>query len=78
MTTKVYRIVVCIIDHEDVGAESSARMIVDARYPARCISPHVLDVEERQVEWSDEHPLNHASTSKEAWRLLFERESGDP
>lgn len=71
MRTKVHRIEVLVIDHDDVGADGVRELLEHTRYPNRAIRPHVMAVESREVEWSDEHPLNHAETQGDACRELF-------
>lgn len=48
------------------------RELEDARYPNDCIRPEVLSAETREVEWSDEHPLNYGRTFAAAVKELFE------
>lgn len=69
---RVHRIEVLVIDHDDLGAEEVCQVIEDTRYPNRCIRPEVKRAETREVEWSDDHPLNHDDTADEAYRALFE------
>lgn len=58
--TNVYKIELCVIDHDDIGAESIRGVLENTRYPNRCIAPLVLTIEEKDIgEWYDEHPLNH-------------------
>lgn len=70
-TTKVHRVTLTIIDHDDLGADGVREVLEHARYANRCISPRVMAVETRDVEWSDAHPLNHAATADAAIRALF-------
>jgi len=60
-----------VIDFDDLGAEEVCEVLANARYPNRCISPDVKSVETREVDWSDEHPLNHSATAESAYRELF-------
>ena len=71
MSTKVHRLVVCIIDHDNLGPEQVAEVLENARYPNRCINPDVVSIETAEVEWSDDHPLNMRGTSKAAFAELF-------
>lgn len=68
---RVHRIEVLVIDFDDLGAEGVRGVLENARYPNRCISPDVKSVETREVDWSDEHPLNHSATHEGAYRALF-------
>ena len=71
MKTKVYKIEVLIVDHDRVGAEEIRSVIENAHYPNRCIMPRVMEMREREVEWTDEHPLNKRSTASETYKELF-------
>ena len=69
---KVYKIVLTVVDFDDIGQESVRKEIECARYPNDCISPSVMSIESRDIgEWSDDHPLNKASTAENEMRRLF-------
>lgn len=68
---RVHKIEVLVIDFDDVGADGVREVIETARYPNRCINPRVQRVETREVEWSDDHPLNLAASCDDAYRELF-------
>ena len=68
--TRVCKLEVYVIDHDDVG-DGIGDVIENARYPNRCINPHVLAVEWRDIgEWTDDHPLNQRGSGA-AFRALF-------
>jgi len=69
--TKVHRVEVLIVDTDDVGADGVRELLEHTRYPNRAISPQVMAVETREVEWTDEHPLNRTATAEDAYRALF-------
>ncbi len=73
--TKVHKVVLLVVDDEDVGAEDIRAMIEDARFPNHCIAPRVQGIETRSVGWSDEHPLNKKATQAQAFRDLFDNPS---
>lgn len=54
MSTKVYKMTVLVIDHEDMGEEETREAIENARY----LFANVLDVQTAEVDWHDDHPLN--------------------
>lgn len=68
--TRVHRITVIVVDHGDLGFECAAE-IENARYPNDCVNPTVIAVETREVEWSDDHPLNVTARTREAAAALF-------
>ena len=62
------KVTLCVVDHDDIGPVEIRRVIENQRYPNRCISPNVMEVESRDIgEWHDEHPLNY---SEKAWDLF--------
>lgn len=69
---KVYRLEVLIVDHDNLGSEGVIAELENARYPNRCLMPTVINLNEREVEWSDEHPLNQHATRDAAFDALFE------
>lgn len=71
MTTEVHRVVLYVVDHDQVGAADVREMLEHTRYPNRCIAPHVVSVETQAVEWDDDHPLNTRATAAAAFAELF-------
>jgi hypothetical protein len=70
---RVIRLVVTVIDFDDLGADGVKGAIENARYPNRCISPNVQSVEVRDAgEWSDDHPLNNISLAAAELSRLFD------
>lgn len=69
---KVHKITIMVIDHDGVGPDEAAAVLKAARYPNRCIYPHVMGVESRDIgEWSDSNPLNRASTMRDEFARIF-------
>lgn len=71
---EVFKIELMIIDHDAVGKEGITALIEKARYPNRAIDPKVKKIESREVEWSDDHPLNKRDTHEAAYAELFKKE----
>jgi hypothetical protein len=69
--TQVHKLEILIIDHDGLGADEVQSVLEETHYPNRCIRPHVLKIQTRQVEWSDEHPLNNVNTFDAAQEELF-------
>lgn len=69
---KVYKVVLSIVDFEQMSEQQVIDTIVCARYPNRCISPSVQSIESRDIgEWRDDHPLNRKSTAEAEFERLF-------
>ncbi len=68
---KVHKVVVMVIDHDGLGAASVKEQLENARYPNRCISPIAMDVETREVEWSDNHVLNNLRRREWEFHQMF-------
>lgn len=77
MLTKIYRVTLLIVDHDGIGEGNLKDILENARYPNRCISPDVMKIETREVDWNDEHPLNYQHTQAEEFERLFTREDSD-
>jgi hypothetical protein len=69
--TKVHRVVLMIVDTDDIGAKHVTDVIEDARYPNHCIAPSVMSIETREVDFDDSHPLNNGRTKRDAFVQLF-------
>lgn len=68
---KIHKLVVLVIDFDGLGAEGVRDEMTSIRYPNDCIAPGVVSIETREVEWSDDHPLNKRDTWKQAFEELF-------
>lgn len=69
--TKVHKIVICVVDHDDLGAAEVKIVLEESRYPNDCISPRVVAIDTLEVEWSDDHPLNRRGSIAAAVAQLF-------
>lgn len=69
---KVYRMTVMFIDFDGIGPDSACSTIEDVRLPNHTINGVVMDIDEREVEWTDNHPLNNRGTRSDAFDKLFE------
>ena len=74
---KVYKVELFIVDHDKVGEQGIKQVIENARYPNRCISPQVVDIEEREVDWHDRHPLNLRDQWRQAYEDLFKGDESE-
>lgn len=73
---KVHRVVLYVIDFDQLGADGVKDVIESTRFANRCISPKIGEIQTRDIgEWSDEHPLNKRSTLDESLFALFANES---
>lgn len=71
MKTQVHRVVLCIVDHDQLGPDGVKDVIETERWPNDCIGPNVESVETVEVEWSDEHPLNQSDTHADEFARMF-------
>lgn len=74
---KVYRVELMVINFDELDQEELTSVIENTKYPNRCISPDVMEVEAVDIgEWFDEHPLNYTDKREAEFRRLFpKRES---
>lgn len=68
--TKVYKVELLIVDHDNVGG-GIKNIIEQANYPNDCISPKVMRMVEREVERTDQYPLNLKDKQGSEYRRLF-------
>ena len=68
---KVYRIEICVIDFDNIGEAGVRGEIENANYGNDCIYPTVKKIETKEVDWSDNHPLNNRNTADAAYKELF-------
>ena len=69
---KVFKVEIQVIDFDEIGEEGVRSAIENTKYPNYCINPQIRSIESRDIEWTDDHPLNRVDTEKEAYRKLFE------
>jgi hypothetical protein len=70
---QIHKIVLTIIDFDEIGAESCREVLENTKYPNRGISPKVHGIETREIgQWHDEHPLNYRATSSAEITRLFQ------
>lgn len=72
---QVHKVTIGIIDHDGLGVEDLRSVLQNTHYANRCISPRVLEVETKEVDWHDRHPLNITTTQDEAFRQLFDNKT---
>jgi hypothetical protein len=66
--TKVYRMTVLVIDHDNLG-EENVHFTVE-KYAA--LDARVVSMDTKEVDDIDEHPINHEETWENAYQRLFE------
>jgi hypothetical protein len=68
---KVYKLDVMIIDHDGLGEEGIKEELENVRFPNDCLRPIVLCCQSRDIEWSDNHPLNITKKTVGEGKKLF-------
>lgn len=69
---KVHKIVLTVIDFDELGAQGVREALENARFPNDCVNLSVASVETRDIgPWSDDHPLNKTATAKAEMERLF-------
>ena len=72
MTLNVYKVVLYVPDHDDIGAEEIRLVLEQTKYPNYCINPRVIGIEGQEIDWHDDHPLNNEETIEEEFNRIFE------
>jgi len=73
--TYVYKVELLIVDHDGMGGDDIKDVLENTRYPNRCINPVVMNIERKEVDWNDDHPLNNHDTMKDEYNRLFNKKS---
>jgi hypothetical protein len=68
---KIHKLTILIVDHDNLGAAGVKTELECANFANDCIRPKVVEVDTRDVEWSDDHPLNNSKTRDAEFRRLF-------
>ncbi|RKW71281.1 hypothetical protein [Bacillus sp. L75] len=67
---KVYKIEVMVLDFEDVGEAEIKQQIENNRF----LHARAVNSKSKEIEWSDEHPLNKCGTMARTYTDLFAKE----
>jgi hypothetical protein len=71
---KVYKVTLCVIDHDGLGEGGIKQNLECVRFPNDRMSPDVVAIESRDIgEWRDSHPLNCRDRLKREFAKLFAR-----
>ncbi len=70
---RCFKVTLCVLDFDDIGADAIRDEIENARYGNRCISPWVTQTDVRDIgRWEDSHPLNIRGLRMAEFSRLFE------
>lgn len=69
---KAYKIEVLVLDFEGVGEGNIVTELENMRF----VSAYAMNTSEADIgQWSDDHPLNHATTWLDEAERLFRKEA---
>lgn len=68
MNVKIYKIEISVIDFQGIGKVGIIQELQNMKY----IHPELRSIKEREITWSDDHPLNNPITSDSYYKTLFE------
>jgi hypothetical protein len=68
---KAYKLEVLILDFDDIGPDEVISTLENQSFPNDCIWPSVMAITSREIEWSDDHPLNKPETAVMTFQELF-------
>jgi len=67
-----YKVELLVLDFDGLGEKGVVDALENVRYPNRCISPSVMNIDCRDIgEWDDSHPLNHHGKAPAEYERLF-------
>lgn len=64
----VRKVTMIFVDHDQMGEEETKAVIENVSYPNHCMDPTVVEMESVEVDWSDDHPLNHRAGMHETFK----------
>jgi len=73
MKTKVHKVELLIVDHDNVGADEIMDVIENQKYPNHCISPSVMSTETVEIDYHDGHPFNLTNKQTEEYERVFKK-----
>lgn len=65
-----YKITILVLDDERYGFEEVRNIVESPKYA----SVSVVDMDKREVQWHDDHPLNKRDSWKEEFERMFAKE----
>lgn len=68
---RVHKVTLMVVDFDVLGETAIKDVIENQKYPNYCIGPEVMRIESREVDWSDDHPLNSKVDGAAAFWELF-------
>jgi hypothetical protein len=76
MTERAYKVTLLVLNlNGDCNTkEELIQELENLRHPEFVT---VMDVKSREIEWSDDHPLNQYDTQKDAFEKLFQFDGDD-
>lgn len=67
-----FKVELLIIDHDDIGSDGIVEELENGNYGNDCIHPEIMQITGRDIgEWSDDHILNYARTTRAEYDRLF-------
>jgi hypothetical protein len=70
---KIFKVEIMVLDFDKCGEEGVKNLLENTRYPNWAIHPIVKNIESREIEWSDDHPLNKKDTTDAEYERLFRK-----
>jgi hypothetical protein len=71
MKAKAYKVEILVLDPENCRNEDDVKYFLEN---VKYLYPKVKSIQSREIEWDDDHPLNHKDTQDQAYKDLFGEE----
>lgn len=71
MEKDVVKITSYFVNHDKLDDGEIQAVIEGAHYPNRCMSPKVIEIERRTIDYEDNHPINKLDGHEQEFRQLF-------
>lgn len=74
MKVQVHKVTIFVLDMDGLGPKGVAEEFEATRYANHCMSPEVIGMASKWIDFEDDCPLNQNATHKQAIRELFPAE----
>jgi hypothetical protein len=68
MKAKAYKVEILVLDPENCRNEDDVKYFLEN---VKYLYPKVKSIQSREIEWDDDHPLNHTQNARHSRLLLL-------
>lgn len=64
---KIYKVEVAVFDNEGLEDNDIRELLENNKW----VNVNIIKMQSKEVNWTDDHPLNKPETFEKAWKELF-------